>query len=824
MPVAPFVFTTGSGITRENIMPKLYIHSDVNARLLYLDGPWGGTDFVVRDSDGITVDTSVFASRQQASGEWRHLMDASNLTPWSPDHPVLYTLEIPGVESLRFGFCELTVSGNREIAVNGRPCYFRGYIRGITAHDHPNLSEKSDYEAYCHHIRQAKKYGFNLVRFHSTVPDPEFVRAADELGMFIHMEIGFFYRYDSGGNKVGLDLDNQTWSDTIRRYRNHPSVAIFCLGNEMHNSGRRPEVRELYRLGKQLAPGKLIMDNSGWGEFDRSSADVFAQHIAYFFPFKSHRDMFVTDNCWRINGSVSATPLETSASAADGAAVTLRRFATPIRPVLAHEAVHYIELPDYDALNAKFDAFAARVGADELAARGIRKPRFMTELPELIRTKGLAGEYPELRHASERFKMTAIKTYLERLRLSGLCGFEMLQFADCFKYENKNGIVDCFDDDKYIPPAWMLNFNGPTALLADWPDESFYCGDTLQLPLWLSHFGTPVNATGDLTVTLIAGEHREVIARAERIVTTSGLQKLADLTLANLGPGTVRRELEAVFSSPEFTVTNRWEFRVFPRPGILIRPLDRLADRNFAAQLAELTAPDAPAKPRLVLRDRLDEAVFDDLAAGRTVLLFYHRDHAGQTGMFPGALERFKPCIWDRGSNLGGLITADWLREALGGDRYFDLHMYPLLEGGYKLNFDHIPVPGDRMTIGVDKPVRDRMKGMVQNIKHFIADDTLRKFTHLTAWRVGAGVLVVSTFSTARAAAPAAATAFAALINQLEKLAPQAEIAPEILRNHLLNSHPVPEDVMNRFWEQDNKIVEDTLFWEECGVDLAKIK
>ena len=57
-----------------------------------------------------------------------------------------------------------------------------------------------------------------------------------------------------------------------------------------------------------------------------------------------------------------------------------------------------------------------------------------------------------------------------------------------------------------------------------------------------------------------------------------------------------------------------------------------------------------------------------------------------------------------------------------------------------------------------------------------------------------------------------------------EKLAPQAEIAPEILRNHLLNSHPVPEDVMNRFWEQDNKIVEDTLFWEECGVDLAKIK
>jgi hypothetical protein len=33
-----------------------------------------------------------------------------------------------------------------------------------------------------------------------------------------------------------------------------------------------------------------------------------------------------------------------------------------------------------------------------------------------------------------------------------------------------------------------------------------------------------------------------------------------------------------------------------------------------------------------------------------------------------------------------------------------------------------------------------------------------------------------------------------------------------------------PEDVMNHFWELDNKAVEDTLFWEEAGVDLAQLK
>ena len=29
---------------------------------------------------------------------------------------------------------------------------------------------------------------------------------------------------------------------------------------------------------------------------------------------------------------------------------------------------------------------------------------------------------------------------------------------------------------------------------------------------------------------------------------------------------------------------------------------------------------------------------------------------------------------------------------------------------------------------------------------------------------------------------------------------------------------------MNHFWEIDNKLVEDTLFWEEVHIDLSKLK
>jgi beta-galactosidase/beta-glucuronidase len=67
----------------------------------------------------------------------------------------------------------------------------------------------SNYEAALKNIRQAKKYGFNLVRFHSTVPSEDFMRAADELGFLVHMEIGFTYDFDENGNKQNLSMNNK---------------------------------------------------------------------------------------------------------------------------------------------------------------------------------------------------------------------------------------------------------------------------------------------------------------------------------------------------------------------------------------------------------------------------------------------------------------------------------------------------------------------------------------------------------------------------------------------------------------------------------------
>ena len=105
----------------------------------------------------------------------------------------------------------------------------------------------------------------------------------------------------------------------------------------------------------------------------------------------------------------------------------------------------------------------------------------MTELPTLIKRKGLEHKLPDYIIGSQVFKKLGYKTYIERMRDSALVGYEMLQLADCLKYENKNGILDCFDDDKFIAPEWMLAINGDAVLLGCFENEVFYFDDPVKI-------------------------------------------------------------------------------------------------------------------------------------------------------------------------------------------------------------------------------------------------------------------------------------------------------------------------------------------------------
>ncbi len=820
----------------------MYIYSNVSAGLLYVETDTPISSYRITDAQGNPVDCPKIRCSEKDGG-YVTVLDAANLSLWSDVHPILYVLEADG-ETVRFGHCAIRTLQQKMVLLNEKPIFLRGYIRGIVAHDHPNMTGLSDYEAAVKSIRQAKKYGFNLVRFHTTVPSEDFLRAADEMGMLIQMETGFTFQRvpnpGGGTRKVFTDFHEDLWYDTIARLRNHPSVAIFCIGNEMRHSAQYPEVRAMVDRARTMAPNKLIMDNCGWGEYDRTSADIYSQHMGYFLPYAHHDDMFSADTAWRWDGSAHKVPLLLSTEAG-GNKTEIYRHCEPLKPALSHETLHYIDIPDYAALEKKFDDFCQQVGPEYLEKHGIEKPKFFSRIRKMIAERGIEDLMPDYIAASRQMKLTCTKLALEKLRLSRLCGFEMLQFSDCFKYENKNGIVDCFDDDKGIDPAWMRSFNDAAVLLADIPEERIYEDDTLETDLYISNFLEDFQICGDLEVTL----DRDLIYLGEKFELAGGLQKLASLKIRPKPTGKPQsRTLTVRFVSGELVVSNSWKIWTYPR----VRPVRVPAEMHLASHeaLADYLRK-GTEKSDLYITDTFDQKVFDRLAEGKTAILLYEYLAERNTWDIPGAKELFKPCIWDRGSNLGGILPNKAVEEALGGDRYFDRNIQPLLcgeankwftadaeEGGirhsmysYKVNLDNWPCKVTEHSMGVDKPVRCRYRVDKDGIKDLIAQDSLRRFSHLFSVKVGEGTLIVCSFNMTRPENPVVSNFLELLIDRTDALSTDCAISAGELKVWLekINAEPFPEECRtNTIWQDDLMPVEKVLFWEELNKDLAAIK
>ena len=116
-----------------------------------------------------------------------------------------------------FGVRRLVADGTH-FKLNGKPVY----LRGICEHCYfpETVHPTHDTHFYRNVIRTIKKLGFNFIRFHTFVPAEEYMQAADELGILMHVECP---------NNTSFD----EWKQIVRFCRRHPSVVIYCCGNEL---------------------------------------------------------------------------------------------------------------------------------------------------------------------------------------------------------------------------------------------------------------------------------------------------------------------------------------------------------------------------------------------------------------------------------------------------------------------------------------------------------------------------------------------------------------------------------------------------------------
>jgi beta-galactosidase len=186
---------------------------------------------------------------------------------WSPGDPYLYRAvpvikiggKIADSKKLRFGIRTINVTKDG-VFLNGE--YVK--IKGTNNHqDHAGVgSALPDYLQY-YRIRLLKDLGSNAYRTSHNAPTPELLDACDSLGMLVMDEQRLL-------NSSPEYIDQ--FERLIKRDRNHPSIFMWCIGNEegwVHTTS----------VGKRLAQTLLAKQK----ELDPTRTSTYAADLANIY-------------------------------------------------------------------------------------------------------------------------------------------------------------------------------------------------------------------------------------------------------------------------------------------------------------------------------------------------------------------------------------------------------------------------------------------------------------------------------------------------------------------------------------------------------------
>jgi beta-glucuronidase len=185
-----------------------------------------------------------------------------NITPWSPEHPALYTLVVRGPSGTehrtRFGFRQIGVRGT-EILLNGEPVF----LRGINRHElFPGRGMTPTPEEERSDLEDIKALGCNFVRLCHYQQHPRVYDLADELGLLLWSEIPAWQ-----SSRLTLS-DPEVWRvygapqlrEMILQNRNHPSVMFWSVANEVpsETTAVRDYIDRAAAYVKEIDPSRLV--------------------------------------------------------------------------------------------------------------------------------------------------------------------------------------------------------------------------------------------------------------------------------------------------------------------------------------------------------------------------------------------------------------------------------------------------------------------------------------------------------------------------------------------------------------------------------------
>jgi beta-galactosidase len=179
----------------------------------------------------------------------------NNPALWSTDAPELYRAvsEIYENETLidqtntSFGIRSISYNAETGFSLNSKPIKLKG---GCVHHDNGPLGSKAFDRAEERRVELLKASGFNAIRCSHNPPSPAFLDACDRLGMLVIDEAFDMWNEQKNPNDYHLWFHNWWKKDIenmVLRDRNHPSVVMWSIGNEIPNR-QKPEVVQTAKM------------------------------------------------------------------------------------------------------------------------------------------------------------------------------------------------------------------------------------------------------------------------------------------------------------------------------------------------------------------------------------------------------------------------------------------------------------------------------------------------------------------------------------------------------------------------------------------------
>jgi len=567
------------------------------------------------------------------------------------------------------------------LLLNGKPAMLRGTCELYYFPETWTLP--LDIDSYREIIRRYKEIGFNWLRFHTTTPHEEFMQATDQLGMMIQIESPFGPRNDE--NK------DQAWIDILQNCRKHPSVVIYCMGNEWFISYQRLEmIRRWAGFVKDYVPDGLFnpmeaMGGVEYGFTEEYGATEEDKRGMVEEPFQHNADKLKLLKEFSDVFGQGTSPYLSANSAGTGPEeleMLRKRLAVYERPCLSHEVGI---TGGYLNLDLEHRYVGTRQGTDLYASvrKNLKKAGLLKKASLYYRNACKLQSVIRKHNVENTRKLEYMKGYNylggldPHLHRSGYpCGV-VNEF-----YELKPG--DSVED--------ILKYNGESVLLLDHSNyRNLLAGDKFSMKIMSSLYGFEKMTKGVLA-WYAKDNHGRVHIRGQIDLENIHNGKIEQLgTIDFILPKIkepVKLTIFAHLSGGEYEINNDWDFWVFPKPKF--ENLKAAADAEILARFGDccpgFKLADA-LNGQLKVVTSLDIDTLRFLNNGGRVILF-------DAKQFPLKSTMFHPFLAGRPwQNRATVITDHPLMRQIPHEGFCDWQFYSMLEGGNAVVFNDINIP-----------------------------------------------------------------------------------------------------------------------------------